>query len=73
MKVTSIVALALLGTLCAAGIAAAADPYVVELDVVLSKNKGKKPKGGVVKIEIHPDWAPVGAARFKEIVELGIW
>eukprot|EP00227_Mantoniella_beaufortii_P018083 CAMPEP_0197597536 /NCGR_PEP_ID=MMETSP1326-20131121/27529_1 /TAXON_ID=1155430 /ORGANISM="Genus nov. species nov., Strain RCC2288" /LENGTH=229 /DNA_ID=CAMNT_0043164225 /DNA_START=35 /DNA_END=721 /DNA_ORIENTATION=+ len=73
MKVTSLVALALLGTLCSAGIAAAAEPYVVELDVVLSKNKGKKPKGGVVKIEIHPDWAPVGAARFKEIVELGIW
>jgi len=30
-------------------------------------------QGGVVKIEVHPDWAPVGAARFKEIVGAGIW
>ena len=70
---------ALLAALCTAGAgyaAAAEDPaasFIVELDVVLSKKKGKKPKGGVVKIEVYPDWAPLGAARFKEIVKSGIW
>ena len=75
MKFSSLAAVALLAALCTAGagMASAADPYVVELDVVLSKKKGKKPKGGVVKIEVHPDWAPIGAARFKEIIDLGIW
>lgn len=76
MKLTSsLAALALLAALCTtgAGVASAEDPYVVELDVVLSKKKGRKPKGGVVKVEVHPDWAPIGAARFKEIVKEGIW
>ena len=75
MKLTSLATVALLAALCTAGAgyAAAEDPYIVELDVVLSKKKGKKPKGGVVKIEVYPDWAPLGAARFKEIVKSGIW
>jgi hypothetical protein len=75
MKLTSLAAVALLAALCTAGasVASAADPYIVEMDVVLSKKKGKKPKGGVVRIEVHPDWAPVGAARFKEIIDAGIW
>jgi hypothetical protein len=30
-------------------------------------------KGGTIKIEVYPAWAPLGAARFREIVELGIW
>ena len=74
-RLNALAAVALVAALCvgAAGVAAAPDPYVVELDVVLSKKKGKKPKGGVVKIEVHPDWAPIGAERFKTIVKSGIW
>ena len=41
-----------------------ADPFVVEFDVTLgSKDTGK------FQLEVHPDWAPLGAARFKEMVE----
>ena len=42
---STIAPVALFAVLCVAGsAAAAADPYIVELDVVISKKKGKKPK-----------------------------
>jgi|AntAceMinimDraft_1070359.scaffolds.fasta_scaffold37570_1 hypothetical protein len=45
MRMTSLAAVALLAALCSGGasLASAEEPYVVELDVVLSKKKGKKP------------------------------
>ena len=43
-------------------------PYQVEFEVTLSK--GKKSS---FTVEVYPDWAPLGADRFKEIVEAGIW
>lgn len=39
----------------------AAGQYTVELDTT---------KGAIV-IDVHPDWAPKGAARFRELVESG--
>ena len=46
----------------------AADSYQVEFEVSLSK--------GVIEtftVEVYPDWAPLGAARFREIVQADIW
>lgn len=28
---------------------------------------------GDIDIEVHPDWAPIGAARFRELVEIGFY
>jgi cyclophilin family peptidyl-prolyl cis-trans isomerase len=28
---------------------------------------------GTFVIEVYPEWAPIGAARFREVVEAGIW
>ena len=28
---------------------------------------------GVIVMEVHPDWAPKGAARFRELVEIGFY
>jgi hypothetical protein len=40
-------------------------PYKVKFDVQLAS-------GGVVGdfvIEVHPEWAPLGAARFRELID----
>ena len=39
------------------------DTFLVKFDVNLSRGK----KGSFV-IEVHPDWAPLGADRMREIV-----
>ena len=49
--------------------AASAEPsFQVVFDVTLSK--GVK---GSFTVEVYPDWAPLGAARFKDVVDGGIW
>ena len=47
----------------ALGVAAGADPYRVRFDVEVTTG----PASFVV--EVHPDWAPIGAARFRELVD----
>ena len=44
------------------------DRYNVEVDVTLSSGKT-----GKFVVEVHPDWAPLGAQRFKEIIHAEIW
>ena len=39
------------------------DPYNVEFSVHLSPGKSSK-----FVVEVHPEWAPIGAARFKKLV-----
>ena len=46
------------------------DPFYVELQVV---NRTIQGKGGRVVIKVVPRWAPLGAARFKEVVESRAW
>lgn len=53
----------LLVALCA-GVSATDDPFVVTFDVTLAT--GKKDS---FDLEIQPEWAPLGAARFKELVD----
>ena len=48
--------------------AAAATAYQVEFEISLAKEKT-----GTFLVEVYPEWAPKGAARFKEIVEAEIW
>jgi peptidyl-prolyl cis-trans isomerase A (cyclophilin A) len=43
--------------------AAAAQPFTVLLDTTK----------GPIHIEVHPEWAPLGAARFRELVESGYY
>ena len=52
----------LLLALCAG--VSATDPFVVTFDVTLGT--GKKDS---FDLEIQPDWAPLGAERFKELVD----
>ena len=52
----------LLVALCAG--VSATDPFVVTFDVTLAT--GKKDS---FDLEIQPEWAPLGAARFKELVD----
>ena len=52
----------LLALLCAG--VSATDPFVVTFDVTLAT--GKKDS---FDLEIQPEWAPLGAARFKELVD----
>lgn len=43
-------------------------PTVVTFDVQLSAEES-----GTVTIELHPEWAPLGAARFEELVRGGLY
>lgn len=52
-----------------AGAALAQDkPFDVVLDLNLG---GDSPKDTSIKIRVHPEWAPLGAAQFKKLVEQG--
>ncbi|MEM9692240.1 MAG: peptidylprolyl isomerase [Myxococcota bacterium] len=42
------------------GGAVESNTYLVDLDTTV----------GTITIEVHPDWAPLGAARFRELVEV---
>ena len=53
---------ALLAVLCAG--VSATEPFVVTFDVTLAT--GKKDS---FDLEVQPEWAPLGAARFKELVD----
>lgn len=44
------------------------ESYQVEFEIALSKGNT-----GSFTVEVYPEWAPRGAARFQEIVESGIW
>ena len=61
-------AAALVGSI---GSAAAADPpYRVAMMVLIDPQKQSR---GELVIEVLPEWAPLAAARFKELVELGFY
>ncbi len=49
---------------------AAADDATVLVDFEVNFGAGKK---GTISIEVHPDWAPLGAARFLELVDSGFF
>eukprot|EP00435_Cladocopium_sp_Y103_P041374 s3124_g11.t1 len=51
------------------GSAKAAD---ADFDVVMDINLGgDSPSEASIKIRVHPEWAPIGAAQFKKLVEQG--
>ena len=47
-----------------AGVAAAEDTFLVDFDVQLAEGVSKS-----FTVQVHPDWAPLGAARFRELVD----
>jgi len=54
----------IVGFLCLLALCSGEDSYRVKFDVTL------KPKTtGTFVVEVHPDWAPLGAARFKELID----
>mmetsp|Transcript_112237 Transcript_112237/g.312351 ORF Transcript_112237/g.312351 Transcript_112237/m.312351 type:complete len:206 (+) Transcript_112237:68-685(+) len=57
--------------LLAAAAVAAEEPFRLRFDV--EKLEGEKGSAGFFVVEVHPDWAPLGAARVKEIVEEKVW
>ena len=63
-------ALASLLLLLSATASAGADqePYQVEFEISVSKGVP-----GKFVVEVYPEWAPLGAARFAEIIEAEIW
>jgi hypothetical protein len=50
--------------ICAEAMAADA-PFTVRMEVAL---RGNDEETRTIEIEVHPEWAPIGAARFKELV-----
>eukprot|EP00747_Dinoflagellata_sp_TGD_P026451 gnl/TRDRNA2_/TRDRNA2_131946_c0_seq1.p1 gnl/TRDRNA2_/TRDRNA2_131946_c0~~gnl/TRDRNA2_/TRDRNA2_131946_c0_seq1.p1 ORF type:complete len:204 (+),score=42.35 gnl/TRDRNA2_/TRDRNA2_131946_c0_seq1:47-658(+) len=64
--VACLVALADAGRLLRQPAQAAGDVFTTQLNVQLDQGRI-----GSVTIEVHPDWAPNGAARFKEMVQSG--
>merc|ERR1711907_191855 len=58
------VVLAVVAVLAPLASAGDAEPYSVEFTVNLEPGKQ-----GTFTMEVHPDWAPLGAARFKELID----
>jgi len=54
--------------LCGIAAASAADSFFVKFKV--DKLDGKDGETGSFIMEIHPDWAPIGAARMEELVKM---
>lgn len=52
------------------GSASAAEPYRVAMSVLLDPQKQTR---GEVIIEVVPDWAPLAAARFRELIDIGFY
>eukprot|EP00928_Gymnodinium_smaydae_P046732 TRINITY_DN3114_c1_g1_i1.p1 TRINITY_DN3114_c1_g1~~TRINITY_DN3114_c1_g1_i1.p1 ORF type:complete len:212 (+),score=45.42 TRINITY_DN3114_c1_g1_i1:76-711(+) len=48
-----------------------AKPFKIRFDVGMLD--GKKGESGFFVVEVFPEWAPLGAARIREIVENGVW
>ena len=60
----------------AAAAAAAADsnaPFTVQLDLQLKREGGELGQKGTLLVEVLPEWAPLAAARFRELVESGYY
>ena len=56
--------------------AAAADsnaPFTVQLDLQLKREGGELGQKGTLLVEVLPEWAPLAAARFRELVESGYY
>ena len=67
MRIFAACALALLGLAQVPAAQAASDaekPFTVEFDVTLAPKENSK-----FRVRIEPSWAPLGAARFREIVD----
>ena len=58
----------LAGLVAAIAAASASDSFQVEFDVMISKGQT-----GRFVVEVYPEWAPLGAQRFREIIEAEIW
>ena len=54
--------------LCGVSSAAKEEPFQVKFDVVLAPGSY-----GLFTIECYPEWAPLGVAQFREIIETKIW
>lgn len=54
----------------ASAVAMDVPPFFVSLDVVVGDETGF---GGQIVFEIHPEWAPLAAERFRELVSIGFY
>eukprot|EP00408_Alexandrium_pacificum_P027307 CAMPEP_0171189880 /NCGR_PEP_ID=MMETSP0790-20130122/18572_1 /TAXON_ID=2925 /ORGANISM="Alexandrium catenella, Strain OF101" /LENGTH=247 /DNA_ID=CAMNT_0011655001 /DNA_START=34 /DNA_END=775 /DNA_ORIENTATION=+ len=63
--------LALLLAATAAVQAAGEEPFRIRFE--LERLSGEKGNAGSFVVEVHPDWAPLGAQRVREIVEERVW
>lgn len=57
--------------LAAQHIGKAEETFKIRFEVAQLNGEKEQPRSFVV--EVHPDWAPLGAARLREIVEKNVW
>lgn len=43
------------------------------IEFTIANLDGEEGRTGTIKIQTHPDWAPIGVERFHELVETGFW
>ena len=43
------------------------------IEFTIANLDGEEGRTGIIKIQTHPDWAPIGVERFHELVETGFW